>query len=98
MQRITLNSADYSVESFNYDNVTGDMNLAEFDDSLSYDNQRVIPLIRLANETASTKGSGPLRLFASPWSPPGWMKTNDSAYMSLKVPKPQAHLLLLLAM
>lgn len=78
LQRITLNSADYSVVSFNYDNITGDMDLTHFDDSLAYDNQRVIPLIRLANATSIAKGSGPLRLFASPWSPPGWMKTNNS--------------------
>lgn len=86
--RITLNSADYSVESFNYDNVTDDLDLVHFDRTLAYDNQRVIPLIKLANATAVTKGSGPLKLFASPWSPPGWMKTNgnmiDSAIPCLK--------------
>jgi glucosylceramidase len=76
LARITLNSADYSVESFNYDNVTGDLSLEHFDETLAYDNQRVIPLIRAANATASSRGNGPLRLFASPWSPPGWMKTN----------------------
>jgi glucosylceramidase len=78
ISRITLNSADYSVVSFNYDNITGDLDLSQFDDSLAYDNQRVIPLIRAANATATKQGNGPLRLFASPWSPPGWMKTNGN--------------------
>ena len=71
--RVTLNSADYSFQSFNYDNVTDDFALAHFDHSLAYDAQRVQPMIRGAQAVAVH----PLKLFASPWSPPGWMKTND---------------------
>lgn len=72
--RVTLNSADYSFESFNYDNVTDDFALAHFDHTLAYDAQRVQPMIRGAAAVAQF----PLRLFASPWSPPGWMKTNNN--------------------
>ena len=64
--RVTLNSADYSFQSFNYDNVTGVFSLASFDDSLAYDSQRVVPLLR----EAAARATDPLRLFASPWSPP----------------------------
>jgi glucosylceramidase len=72
--RITLNSADYSFESFNYDNVTGDYSLEHFDTSLAYDHQRVIPLIRLAMQASVD----PIRFFSSPWSPPGWLKGNGN--------------------
>ncbi len=75
---MTLNSADYSFRSFNYDNVTGDFGLAHFDHSLAYDAQRVQPLIRRAMATAAGWSADPIRLFASPWSPPGWMKGNGN--------------------
>jgi glucosylceramidase len=80
--RVTLNSADYSFQSFNYDNVTDDFALAHFDHSLAYDRQRVMPMIRRAMSTAAKAWGGStaesIKLFASPWSPPGWMKTNDN--------------------
>jgi len=78
--RVTLNSADYSYESFNYDNVRGDTNLSHFDHTLAYDHQRVIPMIKQARATATAAGSwgDDIKLFASPWSPPGWMKTNGA--------------------
>ncbi len=76
--RVTLNSADYSFQSFNYDAVPDDFALAHFDGSLAYDAQRVIPLIRAATAAAGGGGGAPLRLFASPWSPPAWMKANNN--------------------
>ena len=33
-----------------------------------------MPLIRRAMNVSAR----PIRLFASPWSPPAWMKTNDN--------------------
>jgi glucosylceramidase len=74
--RVTLNSADYSVESFNYDNVTNDFSLSNFDSTLGYDRQRVMPLLRDAQATLANWTQDKLWLFASPWSPPGWMKNN----------------------
>ena len=50
---ITLNSADYSFESFNYDNVTDDFALEHFDHTLAYDRQRVQPMIKRAMATAA---------------------------------------------
>ena len=85
VMRMHINSPDYAVHSYNYDNVTDDFALAHFDRSLAYDAQRVIPLIRLAAAKAASWGGPPLRLFASPWSPPGWMKTNNNMINSAAV-------------
>jgi len=38
--RVTLNSADYSTESFNYDDTPDDFALEDFDHDLSFDNLR----------------------------------------------------------
>jgi len=76
--RMHINSPDYAVHSYNFDNVTDDFNLVHFDKSLTYDQQRVIPLIRLAKEKVEAWGGHPIRLFGSPWSPPGWMKNNNN--------------------
>ena len=77
VMRMHINSPDYAVHSYNLDNVTDDFNLTHFDSALTYDSQRVLPLIRLATAKAASWGGTPLKLFGSPWSPPGWMKTNN---------------------
>lgn len=74
--RVHINSPDYSVHTYNLDNVTDDFALEHFDSSLIYDEGRVLPLIRLAQAKVAAWGGEPIRLYASPWSPPGWMKTN----------------------
>eukprot|EP01052_Picozoa_sp_SAG31_P031903 SAG31_NODE_3435_length_4275_cov_15.841954_4_plen_271_part_00 len=76
--RVTLNSADYSFQSFNYDNITDDFSLQHFDHTLAYDRQRVQPMIKRAMATAAAAWQDTIKLFASPWSPPGWMKTNNN--------------------
>jgi glucosylceramidase len=83
--RVTLNSADYSYESFNYDNSRDDFDLVHFDHTLAYDHQRVIPMIKRAMTTANAAWKDPIRLFASPWSPPGWIKTNGNMINSKAV-------------
>lgn len=47
---------------------------------MTYDTLHVIPLIKAAQAACSD----PLRLFGSPWSPPGWMKTNGNMISSLQ--------------
>ena len=76
LMRVTINSADYSFQSFNYDNVTDDFSLVHFDHNLTYDRQRVMPLIRAARAVAAAWTTNEIKLFGSPWSPPGWMKRN----------------------
>lgn len=67
--RTHINSCDFSLGNYAYVEEQ-DPELKNFD--ISRDKQSLIPLIRRAQETA---GSG-FKLFASPWSPPAWMKSN----------------------
>jgi len=68
--RTHINSCDFSLGNYAYDEVDGDVNLNHF--SIEHDGKLIIPLIRSAAQVAGQ----PLKLFASPWSPPAWMKTN----------------------
>jgi glucosylceramidase len=69
--RTHIHSCDFSSESYTYVK-DGDTNLDSFD--ISHDLKYRIPFIKAALATAG----GHLTLFASPWSPPGWMKDNHS--------------------
>jgi glucosylceramidase len=69
--RTTIHSCDYSDEMYTYDDVEGDKDLTHF--SIEHDQQYRIPMIKRAMEMSG----GNLRFFASPWSPPPWMKTNN---------------------
>jgi glucosylceramidase len=68
--RTTIHSCDYSDEMYTYAEVEGDKELKHF--TIEHDMRYRIPMIREAMEVSGDK----LRLFASPWSPPPWMKTN----------------------
>jgi glucosylceramidase len=68
--RTTIHSCDYAAEMYTYDEVPGDKDLKHF--TIEHDLKNRLPFIRRAQEASK----GKLRLFASPWSPPGWMKTN----------------------
>ncbi|MBN1598529.1 MAG: glycoside hydrolase family 30 protein [Bacteroidales bacterium] len=69
--RTHINSCDFSSSSYAYTEVENDTLLEHF--SIETDKQYRIPLIKAAMKI--TKGK--LILFASPWSPPAWMKTNN---------------------
>lgn len=70
--RTTINSCDFSRESYTY--VTNDdVTLASF--NIRHDLTYRIPFIEAALAVAGRKN---FTLFASPWSPPAWMKSNDS--------------------
>jgi len=66
--RIAMNSCDFSLENYSYC-AENDTKLATF--SIAREEKLLIPLLRTVKEQA-----GDLRIFFSPWSPPGWMKTN----------------------
>ena len=68
--RTTIHSCDYAAGMYTYDDVPGDTALAHF--SIEHDRKNRLPFIKRAQAAAK----GKLRLYASPWSPPGWMKTN----------------------
>ena len=70
--RTHIHSCDFSSESYAYTEVPGDVTLQHF--SLDHDRRHKLPFIRAALRTAG----GPVKIFASPWSPPAWMKTNGN--------------------
>ncbi|HXB92725.1 MAG TPA: glycoside hydrolase family 30 protein [Puia sp.] len=71
LARTNIQSCDFSSGSYSYvgDN---DPQLKTF--SVAHDEQYRIPLIKRAIAAAG----GHLRMFVSPWSPPAWMKDNNS--------------------
>jgi glucosylceramidase len=69
--RTTIHSSDFSSASYTYVR-EGDAKLASFD--IAHDLKYRIPLIKRATAAAG----GKLTLFASPWSPPAFMKSNGS--------------------
>jgi len=67
--RVHIHSCDFALENYTYVD-DFDVDLKTFD--ISRDDKWVIPLIM---DATKTKG-GEIKLLASPWSPPAWMKTN----------------------
>jgi glucosylceramidase len=70
LARTNIHSCDFSSGSYTYID-EGDKDLNSF--SIDHDKQFRIPLIKRAMETAG----GKLTLYASPWSPPAFMKSNN---------------------
>ncbi|MGI9428236.1 MAG: glycoside hydrolase family 30 protein [Bythopirellula sp.] len=69
--RTHINSCDFSTGNYAYTEVEGDVELKHF--SVDHDREYLIPLIHAAQKVA---GEEQIKLLASPWSPPAWMKTN----------------------
>ena len=65
--RLPIGANDYSLSWYSLDETAGDYELSNF--SLERDEQALIPFVKRAMKYAPD-----LRLFASPWSPPTWMK------------------------
>lgn len=72
--RTTIHSSDFSSGSYTYIK-EGDRSLNSF--SVDHDQQYRIPLLRSALVSARGHGTD-LKIFASPWSAPAWMKSNSS--------------------
>ncbi|MBF4470122.1 glycoside hydrolase family 30 protein [Flavobacterium sp. HJJ] len=71
LARTTIHSSDFASGSYTYIN-EGDTELKSF--SIEHDREFKIPLIKKATETAG----GKIILYASPWSPPAFMKSNKN--------------------
>ncbi|GAC1594500.1 MAG: glycoside hydrolase family 30 protein [Hymenobacter sp.] len=67
--RTSIHSSDFSSSSYTY---VADQDEALKTFSVQHDEQFRLPFIKQVLAAAG----GRLTLFASPWSPPGWMKTN----------------------
>ena len=70
LARTSIHSCDFSSSSYTYVNAD-DIALKSF--SIKHDKEFRIPFIKKAIAAAG----GKLTLFASPWSPPAWMKDNN---------------------
>src|ERR1700677_2177786 len=67
--RTHINSCDFSLGNYAYTDTPGDVTLKDF--SIERERKALLPMIKKAF-ALNRKG---FKLFASPWSPPAWMKT-----------------------
>jgi glucosylceramidase len=72
--RTTIHSSDFGSRSYTYVR-DGDRTLASF--SIAPDLKLRVPLLRAALAAGRAHGTD-MRVFASPWSAPAWMKSNGS--------------------
>ena len=71
MGRTCIGASDYSTKAYSFDDAGPDPDLTHF--SIDHDKEYILPMLREAR-----KVNPDLFLFSSPWSPPGWMKANNS--------------------
>lgn len=69
--RTCIGSSDYATVAYSYDEGPADPELKRF--SIEHDLKYIVPMIREAMQQ-----NPDMFLFSSPWSPPGWMKSNGS--------------------
>jgi glucosylceramidase len=70
--RIPIGSSDYAMSRYTDDETSGDTSMTSF--SITRDQQYLIPFVKAA------LGVNPqLHLWASPWTPPTWMKTGSGS-------------------
>src|SRR5579862_1754907 len=67
--RMPIGANDFAIEAYSYDETDGDFDLKHF--SIEHDQKTLVPFIH-----AAQRYQPKLRLWASPWSPPSWMKRN----------------------
>jgi glucosylceramidase len=69
--RTCMGSSDYSTKVYSYDDGEVDPELKRF--SIALDRDYIVPMLKQA-----LKSNPNIFLFATPWSPPGWMKSSKS--------------------
>ncbi|MDR1371811.1 MAG: beta-glycosidase [Dysgonamonadaceae bacterium] len=67
--RMPVGANDFSRDWYSYDETEGDFELKDF--SIDNDKETLIPFIQ-----AALKYNPELKIWASPWSPPSWLKDN----------------------
>ena len=65
--RIPIGASDYAMDRYTLAEAAGDTSLASF--SIDRDTQRLIPFVKAAQAIKTN-----IRFWASPWTPPTWMK------------------------
>jgi glucosylceramidase len=89
--RVPIGASDYAMSRYTLDENPDDFTMEKF--SIERDKDKLIPYIQAALQLRPD-----LRLWASPWTPPSWMKTNgaiDSGSMKDDAKILQAHALYL---
>jgi glucosylceramidase len=84
--RQPMGASDFAWSDYSYDDVAvreKDPTLAKF--SIEHDRAYIIPLLK---EALSLNPN--LKIIASPWSPPGWMKTSQSMIQGALLPEAYA--------
>ena len=82
-----MNSCDFCVRSYNFDGTDNNFNLSDFDVNVQHDFRTgMLPMMArgaaVLQQSWTGEGDGNLKIIASPWSPPAWMKAptkNDPA-------------------
>jgi len=69
--RTHINSCDFSLSNYACCELADDVELKTF--NINREKRLLIPLIKDALKIKKS----PIKIFASPWSPPAWMKTNN---------------------
>lgn len=80
--RTPIGANDYSFDWYSLDETPGDFELKKF--SVERDKKALIPYIKMAKSYAPE-----LKLFASPWSPPTWMKNPPVYNWGKLIPEPK---------
>jgi len=75
--RVHMNSCDFCTSSYDFAPVDGDYDLEHFDSEVKHDQATMIPLMQAAKKAVEKRGEA-FKLFASPWSPPAWLKAPNS--------------------
>jgi glucosylceramidase len=80
--RQPMGASDFALKLYSYDDVPAgdaDAELKRF--SIEHDRAYILPILREARTI-----NPDLKIIASPWSPPGWMKTSDSMIQGSLLP------------
>ncbi|WP_117882400.1 glycoside hydrolase family 30 protein [Aureibaculum luteum] len=70
MCRIPIGASDYALSYYSHDDVPGDFVMRDF--NIDRDKYILIPYLK-----AALKNRPDLKIWASPWTPPAWMKVNE---------------------
>lgn len=79
--RMPIATNDFATGAYSYDETDGDFDLKNF--SIDHDRKTLVPFIQ-----AALRHQPKLRVWASPWTPPSWMKRNHHYAESKSRPGP----------
>jgi glucosylceramidase len=88
MLRQPMGASDFALKDYTYDDMPqgqSDPEMKHF--SIDHDREQIIPILREARALNAN-----LKIIASPWSPPGWMKTSGSMIQGTLLPSAYAPL------